>query len=86
MSPSTTVRNCAANVELTQEAHHILAVRLPLRVDISALLPQDPLTVLSEEVVQVEHAPERIARDVFEPFEDRSGDVVPGKAEEYRRF
>ena len=75
-----------ANTELTQEAHHVLAIRLPLHVDIRALLPQDPLTVLSEEVVQVEQTRERIGRDVFELFKDRGRSVVPSEAEQYNRF
>ena len=72
-----------ANTELTQEAHHVLALGLPLHVDVGAFLLQDPLAVLPEEVVQVEQTPERICRDVFEPFEDRSGGVVPSETEEY---
>ena len=77
------VINRVEDAGLTKEAHHVLAFGLALDVDARALFSQDPLAVLPEEVVQVEQTPERICRDVFEPFEDRSGGVVPSETEEY---
>ena len=68
---------------LTQDAHDVFAVDLPLGVHLRALLAQDLLPVFPEKVVQVPQARERVRGEVPDQPEERHRDVVPRRAEEY---
>ena len=70
---------------LTEDAHDVLAVDLPLCVHLRTLLVQDLLAILHEETVQVPQARVRVRGQVFDQFEDGNRDVVPRRAEEYDR-
>ena len=66
---------------LTQNAHHILAVDLLLGIHVCTLLSKDLPAVCAEEVVEVAHTGVWIHGDVSGQLEDRVGNVVPASAE-----
>ena len=72
--------------ELTEYAHDILTVGLPLGVHIWALFAQDLLAVLPIQIADIAHARERIHREVLGELEDRHRNVIPCRTEEYHRI